>query len=137
MERCAELLNSVFNRILSVNDVAINRLPQIKCNVVLDEFPTLIEKAIQHLSSGKAPGADAIPAETYKAGRLPIAEKLTELFQCKMRNEAIPQEFNDASIIILRQPQRHLSLIAGKILAKLLLNRLNVHLDQAELLSES
>ena len=28
-------------------------------------------KAVQQLSSGKAPGADAIPAEVYKAGGLP------------------------------------------------------------------
>ena len=56
-------------------------------------------KAVQQLSSGKAPGADAIPAEVYKAGGLPMAEKLTELFHCMWRKEAIPQEFKDASII--------------------------------------
>ena len=28
-------------------------------------------KAVQQLSSGKAPGADAIPAEVYKVGWLP------------------------------------------------------------------
>ena len=44
--------------------------------VFIDEFPTVTErKAIQHLSSGKAPGTDAIPAEVYKAGGLPMAEK--------------------------------------------------------------
>ena len=40
-----------------------------------------IRNAIQKLSSGKATGADAIPAEVYKAGvgwgwGLPLAEKL-------------------------------------------------------------
>ena len=100
------------------------------------------------LSSGKAPGADAIPAEIYKAGGLPTAEKLTELFQCMWRKEAIPQEFKDASIIHLykRKGNPHvfdnhrsisLLIIAGKILAKILLNLLNVHLDQAGLLPES
>ena len=68
----------MLNRPSSVNDNAINRLPQIECNVLLDEFPTVTEtmKAIQQLSSGKAPGADANPAEVYKAGGLPMAEKL-------------------------------------------------------------
>ena len=105
-------------------------------------------KAVQQLSSGKAPGADAIPAEVYKAGGLPMAEKLTELFHCMWRKEAIPQEFKDASIIHLYKrkgnPQvcdnhRGISLlsIAGKILAKILLNRLNVHLDQKGLIPES
>ena len=92
LKRWAEHFNSVLNPPSSVNDNAINRLPQIECNVLLDEFPTVTEtrKAIQHLSSGKAPGTDAIPAEVYKAGGLPIAEKLTELFQCMWRKEANP-----------------------------------------------
>ena len=93
----------MLNRTSSVNGNAINRLPQIECNVLLDEFPTVTEtrKAIQHLSSGKAPGTDAIPAEVYNACGLPMAEKLTELFQCMWRKEAIPQDFKDASIIHL------------------------------------
>ena len=73
-----------------------------------------------------------------------MAEKLTELFQCMWRKEAIPQDFKDASIIHLYKrkgnPQvcdnhRGISLlsIAGKILAKILLNRLNVHLDRLDL----
>ena len=84
LKRWTEHFNSVLNRPLSVNDNAINRLPQIECNVLLDEFPTVTEtrKAIQHLSSGKSPGTDAIPTEVYEAGELPMTEKLTELFQC-------------------------------------------------------
>ena len=140
LKRWAEHLNSVLNRPSSVNDNAINRLPQIECNVLLDEFPTVTEtrKAIQHLYSGKAPGTDAIFAEVYKAGGLPMAEKLTELFQCMWRKEAIPQELKDASIIHLYKrkgnPQvcdnhRGISLlsIAGKILAKILLFRLDLY----------
>ena len=103
LERWAEHFNSVLNRPSSINQDAIDRLPQIECNVLLDEFPTVTEtrKAVKQLSSGKAPGADAIPAEVYKAGGLPMAEKLTELFHCMWRKEAIPQEFKDASIIHL------------------------------------
>ena len=73
LERWAEHFNSVLNRPSSINQDAIDRLPQIECNVLLDEFPTVTEtrKAVQQLSSGKAPGADAIPAEVYKAGGYP------------------------------------------------------------------
>ena len=64
------------------------------------------------------------------------------------RKEAIPQEFKDASIIHLFKrkgnPQlcdnhRGISLlsIAGKILARVLLNRLNEYLEQSGLLPES
>ena len=101
-------------------------------------------KAVQQLSSDKAPGADAIPAEVYKAEELPMAEKLTELFHCMWRKGAIP----DASIIHLYKRKENLQVcdnhrgisllsIAGKILAKLLLNRLNVHLDKEGLIRES
>ena len=71
-----------------------------------------------------------------------MAEKLTELFQCMWRNEAITQDFKDAFITHLYRRKgnpkvcdnhRGISLlsIAGKILAKILLNRLNAHLDKA------
>ena len=134
----------------SVNDKVINRLPQVECNLLLDEFPTVSEtlKAIKLLSSGKAAGSGAIPAEIYKAGDPPVAEKLTELFPIMWRKEAIFQEFEDATIIHLfkrkRNPQvydnhRGISLlsIAGKILARVLMNRLNEHLEQSGLLPES
>ena len=103
---------SVLNRPSTSNDKAINRLPQLECNVLLDELPTVTEgrKAtqsnsifayfyFQHLSSGKVPGMDAIPNEIYVACGLPLTEKLTELFQCMWRKRAISQEFKDASII--------------------------------------
>ena len=64
------------------------------------------------------------------------------------RKEAIPQEFKDATIIHLFKrkgnPQvcdKHQGIsllsIAGKILARVLLNRLNEYLEQSGLLSES
>ena len=131
LERWAEHFSSVLNQPSSVNDNAINSLPQIECNVLLGEFPTVTEtrKEIQHLSFCKAPGANAIPAEIYKAGGLPMAEKLTELIQCMWRKEAFPQDFNDDSIIHLYKRKgnhqvcdnyRCISLlsIAGKVLAK-------------------
>ena len=142
-KRWAEHFDGVLNRPPSVNDEAINRLPQVECNSMLDELPTVSEtvKAIKLLS-------DAIPAEIYKAGVPPVAEKLTELFHTMWRKEAIPQEFKDATIIHLFKmkgnPQvsdnhRGISLlsIAGKILARVLLNRLNEHLERSGLLPES
>ena len=75
-------------------------------------------------------------------------QKNFELFQCMWRKEAIPQDFKDASIIHLYKrkgnPQvcenhRGISLlsIAGKILAKILLNLLNAHLDKTGLIPKS
>ena len=55
-------------------------------------------------SLGQSPGAGAIAAEIFKAGKaggLPMAEKLAELFHCMWRKKAIPQEFKDECIIHL------------------------------------
>ena len=82
LKRWTEHFYSVLNRPSSINEDTIDRLPQIECNVLLDEFPTVMEtrKSVQQLSSDKAPGADAIPAEVHKAGGLCMTEKLTEFF---------------------------------------------------------
>ena len=122
----------------------------MECNPLLDELPTVSETVttIKLLSSGKAPGSDAISAEIYKGGGPPVAEKLTEIYHIMWRKEAITQEFKDATIIHLFKrkgnPQvcdnhRGISLlsVARKILARVLLNRLNEHLERSGLLSES
>ena len=72
-ERWADQFNSVLNRPSSINEDAIDRLSQIECNVLLDEFHIVMEtrKTVQQLSSGKAPGADAIPADVYRLGDYP------------------------------------------------------------------
>ena len=149
LERWAEHFENVLNRPSIINDEAINRLPQVPTNESLDDPPTLVEtkKAITQLSSGKAPGSDSIPAEIYKEGGPALTEKLLQLFQIMWHQEFIPQELKDASIIHLykRKGNRHvcdnhrgisLLSIAGKILARILLNRLITHLEQG-LLPES
>ena len=99
LKRWAEYFDGVLNRPSSINDEAINILPQVECNPLLDELPTVSEtvKAIKYLSSDKAPGSDAISAEIYKTGGPPVAKKLTELFHIMWRREAIPQGCNNYS----------------------------------------
>ena len=57
LKRWAELFDGVLNRPSSISDAAIIRLPQVECNPLLNEFPTVSEtvKEITLLSSGKAP----------------------------------------------------------------------------------
>ena len=134
--------------LLKTRNHAPRTTPHGKPKTVSLHFSSKRRGTIKLLSSGKAPGSDAIPAEIYKAGGPPVAEKLTELFHIMWRKEAIPQEFKDATIIHLFKrkgnPQvcdnhRVISLlsIAGKILARVLLNRLNEHLERSGLLPES
>nr|VZI19293.1 unnamed protein product [Spirometra erinaceieuropaei] len=70
LQRWAEHFRGVLNRPSVISDAAIARLPQMETNVDLNFPPSLQEtiRAVQQLSSGKAPGSDAIPAEVYKHG---------------------------------------------------------------------
>ena len=150
----AEHFDGVLNRPSSINDEAINRVPQVKCNPPLDEFPTVSEtvKAIKLLSSGKAPGADVIPAEIYNATDPPVAENLTELFHImwrsgekmtSLKNSMMPQlsTYSNGKGILKQVCDNHRGIsllsIAGQIVARVLLNRLNEHPEQSGLLPES
>ncbi|KYO43058.1 RNA-directed DNA polymerase from mobile element jockey-like [Alligator mississippiensis] len=102
---------------------------------------TATVKAINLLLNGEAPGADAIPAEVYKAGGLHMALKLIAPFQSKWTQGTIPQEEKDASIVHLykwkgntqsfnnHQGISFLS-ITGKVLTRILLNHLVQHIEQ-------
>nr|VZI31082.1 unnamed protein product [Spirometra erinaceieuropaei] len=149
LQRWAEHFRGVLNRPSVISDAAIKRLSQVETNVDLDLPPSLQEtiRAVQQLSSGKAPGSDAIPAEVYKHGGPLLMDHLTALFQEMWCQGEVPQDFKDATIVHLYKRKgnrqvcdnhRGISLlnIGGKIFARILLNRRNNHLEQG-LLPES
>nr|VZI50585.1 unnamed protein product [Spirometra erinaceieuropaei] len=149
LQRWAEHFQGVLNRSSFISDAAIARLPQVETNVDLDLPPSLQEtiRAVQQLSSGKAPGSDAIPAEVYKHGGPQLMDHLTALFREMWLQGEVPHDFKDATIVHLYKRKgnrqdcdnhRGISLlnIAGKIFARILLNRLNNHLEEG-LLPES
>ncbi|KAL8584826.1 hypothetical protein ACOMHN_037531 [Nucella lapillus] len=70
-------------------------------NTELDAQPSYeeVNKAIKQMTTGKAPGPDAIPAEVYKTGGEIIRNQLTSLFQSMWKQEHLPQEFRDATIV--------------------------------------
>nr|VZI43098.1 unnamed protein product [Spirometra erinaceieuropaei] len=103
LQRWAEHFRGVLNRPSVISDAAIERLPQVETNVDLDLPPSLQEtiRAVQQLSSGKAPGSVAIPAEVYKHGGPQLMDHLTALFQEMWRQSEVPQDFKDATIVHL------------------------------------
>ena len=148
LNRWAEHISAVLDRPGDINAEAIARLPQVETDTDLDRplSEEKVKKAMKQLSSGKAPGADAIPAEVYRHGGDTLLQKLTDLFHRMWDEEVIPQQLKDVFIICLYKNgnrqlcdnYRGISLlaIAGKILATVLLNRLIVHLEPG-LLPES
>ena len=130
LKRIAEHFDGVLHWPAYINDEAINRLPQVKYNQLLDDLPTVFEavKIIKLLSIGKAPRCNI--CRDLQSRRFSNCRE-TELFHIMWRKETIPQEFKDATIIHLFKrkgnPQvcdRGISLlsVAGKILARVLLN---------------
>ena len=143
LRRWAEHFQNVLNRPSTTSEAAIDRLPQVEINAPLDLLPSPEEtiKAVQQMSSGKAPGSDGIPAEIYKYGGHQLITHLTTLFQEMWRQGEFAQHFKDATNVHLYKRKgnrqvcdnhRGISLlnIAGKIFARILFNRLNNHLEQ-------
>uniref|UniRef100_A0A183TB02 Reverse transcriptase domain-containing protein n=1 Tax=Schistocephalus solidus TaxID=70667 RepID=A0A183TB02_SCHSO len=141
LTRWAEHFKSVLNQPSTISDAAIDRLPEVEINANLDLPPSLQEtmRAVQQLSSRKAPCADTIPAEIYKHGGPQLMNRLTVLFQEMWHQGQVPQDFKDATIVHLYKKKgnrqlcdnhRGISLlnIAGKIFTRILLCRLNTHL---------
>ncbi|BHF64702.1 hypothetical protein SprV_0200770800 [Sparganum proliferum] len=110
-------------------------------NTLLTE-KTHILQTVQQISSGKAPGTDAIPDEIYKHGGPQLMDHLATPLQEMWRQGKFPQDFKDPTIAHLfkRKGNRQLcenhrgtSLlnIVGKSFARMLLNRLNNYLEQS------
>ena len=104
----------------------------------LDTPPTIEElnKAIDSLSSDKAPGNDGIPPEIIKAGKdSSLINRLHELLIDCWEEGTVPQDMRDAKIVTLYKNKgdrsdcnnfRGISLlsITGNVFARVVLNRL-------------
>ena len=149
-DRWAEHFNGVLNQNSNFDMSVLEEVPQWDVNHSLDTLPTLDEvlKSISQLTCGKSPGDDGIPPDIYKYGGPAVAKRLLDLFILIWREGNVPQDFRDANLAHLYKNKgdraccdnhRGISLlcIAGKILARLLLNRLNKHICNINLIPES
>jgi len=84
-------------------DRVLDELPSWTVDEDLDVAPTLDEvcKAVNQMSSGRAPEIDGIPTEVLKNGGSCLLERLTELFSTIWKEEAVLQDFKDALIVHL------------------------------------
>ena len=122
-----------------VADAVLDAICQLPVMQELDEKPTEEElrKAIDCLSTGKAPGEDGIPGEVIKAGKEELIEDLHELLCLCWKEGSVPQDMRDAKIVTLYKNKgdrsdcnsyRGISLlsIVGKVFARVILARLKV-----------
>uniref|UniRef100_A0A183SG91 Reverse transcriptase domain-containing protein n=1 Tax=Schistocephalus solidus TaxID=70667 RepID=A0A183SG91_SCHSO len=103
LKRWAEHFRSVLSCSSAISDAAIDRFPQVDTNNDLDLLPSLPEtiRAVQQISSGKAPGSDAIPPKFYKHGGPRLMAELTTFFGEIWRQGQVPLDFKDATIVHL------------------------------------
>ena len=150
LKRWSEHFNGVLNQESDFDMSVLDEIPQWDINTSLDSIPTLEEVllSIKQLSSGKSPGQDGIPPDIYKHGGTAIAEQVLVIFKQIWQVGGVIQPFKDADIVHLYKNKgdrqccdnhRGISLlcIAGKILARLILNRLNKHINNLGIIPES
>ena len=108
-----------------------------------------MKRSVQmQLKVGTSPGNDGIPAEVYQHGEEAVLDKLQDLYTNCWDNETLPEDLRDAVIVSLYKNKgeksdcsnyrgiTRLFSNAGKILARVLLNRLIPTIAQ-ENMSES
>jgi len=133
-----------FHQLLNVHDntdiTVLNCLQQRPAVSSLDETPDLqeVSTAIDCTSEGRAPGGCGIPAEIWKHSGTEIVVHLHQLICNIWIQEKVPQDWKDARIVTIFKKgsrkdcgnYRGISLlsIAGKILARIMLNRIGAHI---------
>ncbi|VDL95284.1 unnamed protein product [Schistocephalus solidus] len=149
LKRWAGHFRSVLNCSSTISDSASDWLPQLETNNDLDLPPSLPEtiRAMQQIYSGKAPGSDANPTGSLQARWAPSDGRTHNTLPRDVASRTTSSGFqrldHRPSLQTEMEPKfcdnhRGISLlnIAGKIFARILLNRLNGHLEQG-LLPES
>jgi hypothetical protein len=117
-------------------------MPVLPTEEWLDHPPYLLEldNALSTLCDNKAPGIDQLPGEVFKHGGRKLEETLHKLI-CKIWETGdVPQEWKNAKMITIFKKgdrldcgnYRGISLlsIAGKLFARILLNRLIEHAEE-------
>ena len=122
----------------SVEPDSLDNVPAVPVREELDDMIHIyieeVRKAVKQMKCNTASGGDGIPAEVYKHGGTALVRHLHSIFLKIWKNEEVPQELKVASIVTIFKKEsrtecgnyRGISLlsVAGKILAKVLLNRL-------------
>ena len=138
MERWIEHYQELYSREIEVNEATIESIESLPVMEDLDSEPSLeeLKKAVNFLSSGKAPGKDGIPSDIIKVGKdTDLLRHLYELLCQCWKEGTIPHDMRDANIITLYKNKgdrsecnnyRGISLLStvGKTFARVILSRL-------------
>ena len=103
MERWVKHNQELYSTENNVSEEVINSIQLMLSIIELDSEPTAseIEKAINGLANGKAPGNDAIPSEVIKQWMPVLLPHLHELLSLCWREGEVPQNMRGAKIVTL------------------------------------
>lgn len=137
VNRWAEHFHQLLNRPSAFADGVFDELPRRPPMDGLAANPNLgeIRSAMASAKCGKSPGPDLIPPEVFKHGPEELVQAMHRLACAIWEAESVPQDFKDANIVHLYKNKgdrrncnnhRGISLlsIAGKIMARMIVNRL-------------
>lgn len=144
--RWHEHFSQLLNRPSTVDQTSLQQIPEQPTQEDLDLPPSEDElrTAIKQMSCGKAPGRDGIPAEIFKSLGPTAFNTFHDILTTIWDQEDMPADLRDATIVTLFKNKgakadcgnyRGISLlsIAGKILARILLNRLISNISESNL----
>jgi len=151
LSRWAEHFNSVLNQISEFDDSMVNEIPdwEVDDNLMIPPDDTEVARAISQLFSGKAAGVDGLSPELFKIESRCISGEVDyTMFSNIWSDRSVPQDFKDATIMHIFKRKgdrsvcdnhRGISLLSvpGKIVARVILNRLTKHVSDRDILPES
>ncbi|CAF3715602.1 unnamed protein product [Rotaria socialis] len=152
LNRWKDYFNDLLNVPSIVDQTTIQQIPPATITTSeqrrQDKTPTLseVQCAIKQMKNGKAPGNDGISIDVIKAGGLPMAKWLHEIFVDIWENEIMIKDWTTAILIRLYKNKgdkkicdnyRGISLlvVTSKIFSRIILNRVQGLLDK-QLLEE-
>ena len=136
LERWRDYFYQLLNRQSSAAENFLRNVPQHPQHLWMNLPPTFLEltNAMRQMKSRKSAGVDNIPFELLQHGGMSLKTRLHTLILRMWESQEVPNDFKDAVIITLFKKgdrkncgnYRGISLlsIAGKIFARILLNRL-------------
>ena len=140
LERLAEYLQNLLNKVHITDPGFLDDLPTLPIIPKLDDPPSFdeVERAILRLKDNKAAGPDNIPPEVIKYGGCALHRRLHNFILDCWSAKCLPQQWKDANIILVHKQKGDraecgnsrgisLLLVAGEVLAKIMLTRLLEH----------
>ena len=102
LDRWKRHFNSLLNRDTTVDEAALDALPQQSFHQDMEEAPTReeVESAIKSLKLGKAARPDGLAAEFYQRGDA-FMEEIVKVILHIWDTEIVPKELKDANIVTI------------------------------------